>query len=241
VGVPPALPVNPVPPAPPAEPAHDPPVPPSAHAGGVLNAASRPQTKAAIRTGDAAHERQLASHAALRSLRNNRHFAKGHAGAFAARPKLAIGSPWDIYSEPSSPMRLDSSNGRFTGDMRSPTMAGLHYLCSRGGISAPCGETITASTRGTRLACTRLSATPSACRRWGHKRMWRSHSRRVRSTPTNGHRQTGPTGPFRATSGSGRLPSVPNDALAGIAAGHVGELAFKGRRGGPAVDPLHLH
>src|ERR1700722_11253876 len=25
-----------------------------------------------------------------------------------------------------------------------------------------------------------------------------SHSRRVRSTPMNGHRQTGPTGPFRA-------------------------------------------
>jgi hypothetical protein len=28
-----------------------------------------------------------------------------------------------------------------------------------------------------------------------------SHSRRVRSTPMNGHRQTGPTGPFRAISG----------------------------------------
>jgi len=47
--------------------------------------------------------------------------------------------------------------------------------------------------------------------------------------------------PFRAKLGSGRLPSVPNDTLAGIAAGHVGELAFKGRRGGPAVDPLDLH
>jgi hypothetical protein len=28
-----------------------------------------------------------------------------------------------------------------------------------------------------------------------------SHSRRVRSTPMNGHRQTGTTGPFRATNG----------------------------------------
>jgi hypothetical protein len=26
-----------------------------------------------------------------------------------------------------------------------------------------------------------------------------SHSRRVHSTPMNGHRQTGPTGPFRAS------------------------------------------
>jgi hypothetical protein len=29
-----------------------------------------------------------------------------------------------------------------------------------------------------------------------------SHSRRVRSTPMNGHHQTGPTGPFRANNGS---------------------------------------
>ena len=29
-----------------------------------------------------------------------------------------------------------------------------------------------------------------------------SRSRRVRSTPMNGHRQTGPTGPFRANTGS---------------------------------------
>jgi hypothetical protein len=28
-----------------------------------------------------------------------------------------------------------------------------------------------------------------------------SHSRRVRSAPMNGHRQTGPTGPFRAIQG----------------------------------------
>jgi hypothetical protein len=28
-------------------------------------------------------------------------------------------------------------------------------------------------------------------------RKWKNRSRRVRSTPMNGHRQTGPTGPFR--------------------------------------------
>jgi hypothetical protein len=33
-----------------------------------------------------------------------------------------------------------------------------------------------------------------------------SHLRRVRPTPMNGHRQTEPTGPFRANSGS-RLPT----------------------------------
>ena len=40
-----------------------------------------------------------------------------------------------------------------------------------------------------------------------------SHSRRVRSTPMNGHRQTGPTGPFRATETEVREAVCPHQFI----------------------------
>jgi hypothetical protein len=46
--------------------------------------------------------------------------------------------------------------------------------------------------------------------------------------------------PECATNGS-RLPLIANDALAGIAARDVGELALERRGGGPAVQPFVFH
>ena len=46
-----------------------------------------------------------------------------------------------------------------------------------------------------------------------------SHSRRVRSTPMNGHRQTGPTGPFRARSRHRLAYPITSSASAGVRLG----------------------
>jgi hypothetical protein len=65
-----------------------------------------------------------------------------------------------------------------------------------------------------------------------------SHSRRIRSNPMNGHRQTGPTGPFRAKPGTDlsdhdicpRLPAHPS--------GYVTKMLASRRKiiGGTAPD-----
>src|ERR1019366_3391664 len=54
-----------------------------------------------------------------------------------------------------------------------------------------------------------------------------------RCYPNNGHAATASAGPFCAKPGS--LPSIPHHALAGVAARDIGELAFEGRRSGPAA------
>jgi hypothetical protein len=61
-----------------------------------------------------------------------------------------------------------------------------------------------------------------------------------RCLSNSGHPATAPACPFGAKTGSVSSPLIAHHTLAGIAAGHLRELAFEGGGGGPAVQPFLL-